>query len=150
MAEQTVLEAARHEHTDVDRRILWLGAPLVLIGTIALALLVLWLYPASTFDRFMRLPLPRYPEPRLQSDPAADMARFYQEEMKRLNGTGWIDRGRGIVHIPIDSAMQQLARDGIPGWPRSDPFAVSAAPGVTAPPGLGPSRPATPPQETAP
>jgi hypothetical protein len=36
---------------------------------------------------------------------------------KRLSGYGWIDRAKGIVHIPIDKAMQQViaAPPDIPG-----------------------------------
>ena len=33
------------------------------------------------------------------------------------NGTGWIDKAHGIVHIPIADAMRQVAQEGIPGWP---------------------------------
>ena len=45
------------------------------------------------------------------------MARFYAEEMQRLNGTGWIDKAKGTVHIPIADAMRKVAEEGIPGWP---------------------------------
>jgi hypothetical protein len=45
------------------------------------------------------------------------MARFYAEEMQRLNGTGWIDKTKGTVHIPIATAMRKITEEGIPGWP---------------------------------
>ena len=63
------------------------------------------------------MPLPLYPEPRLQPDPQADMQRLRSEEMQILNGTGWVDQDRGVVHIPITQAMQEVAREGIAGWP---------------------------------
>ena len=39
-----------------------------------------------------------------------------------INGYGWVDRKAGIAHIPIDRAMDILARTGLPqGRPRPVP-----------------------------
>jgi hypothetical protein len=57
------------------------------------------------------------PGPMLQTDPAADLRAFNAEEQARLNSYGWIDRGKGIVHIPIREAMEEAAAKGIPGFP---------------------------------
>ena len=54
------------------------------------------------------------PEPRLQEAPALDLARFRAREEERLSTYGWIDRPNGVVHIPIDRAMEIVARDGLP------------------------------------
>jgi hypothetical protein len=40
-----------------------------------------------------------------------------RDEDKRLAGYGWVDREKGLVHIPIEEAMKKLAghlpaRDG--------------------------------------
>jgi hypothetical protein len=53
-----------------------------------------------------------FPAPRLQSDPGAEYARFKDEELRRLNSYGWIDRRAGIAHIPIERAMDILAGSG--------------------------------------
>jgi len=95
----------------------YLIGALLLTSVLALALLDLWLYPGATIDRTMRLPLPRYPNAQLQPTPREDMAKFYDEEMRRLNGVGWIDKAHGVVHISISDAMRKVAQDGIPGWP---------------------------------
>jgi len=116
---EKVLSRARHEPTDVGARFIWIGVPLLLVSILALGLLVLWLYPGATVDRTIRLPLPHYPNPQLQPNPREDMAKFYAEEMRRLNGAGWIDKARGIAHIPISDAMRELTQEGIPGWPAS-------------------------------
>jgi hypothetical protein len=116
---EKVLSPARHEPTDVGARFIWIGVPLLIASVLALALLVLWLYPSATVDRTIRLPLPHYPNPQLQPKPREDMAKFYDEEMRRLNGTGWIDRARGVAHIPISDAMRDLTHEGISGWPAS-------------------------------
>jgi hypothetical protein len=114
---EKALSPARHEPTDVGPRFILIGVPLFLGTVIALALLVLWLYPGATTDRTMQLPLPQYPNPQLQPNARDDMAKFYNEEMRWLNEAGWIDKAHGKVHIPISDAMRLVAKEGIPGWP---------------------------------
>jgi heme/copper-type cytochrome/quinol oxidase subunit 2 len=58
------------------------------------------------------------PGPRLQTDAAGDLQKFRADEERRLNTYYWIDRGKGIVHIPIDEAMKKLAATGAPGFPK--------------------------------
>jgi len=53
--------------------------------------------------------------PKLQVSPSADWDRMFATEQAFLNSYGWIDRSRGIVHIPIQRAMELLAERGIPG-----------------------------------
>jgi len=119
---------ARREPTDIGEGFIW-GAVGVCLGTLVLcAGMVLALYPKSLSDVRLRLPLPVYPAPRLQPSPADDMRAFYAEEMRRLNGTGWVDRAHGIVHIPIDEAMREVAQEGIAGWPAAQPDARPPVP----------------------
>jgi len=54
------------------------------------------------------------PEPRLQTDPTYDLNRFRAQMETRLNSYGWVDQARGVVHIPIQQAMQMVARQGLP------------------------------------
>ena len=61
------------------------------------------------------------PQPRLQTDPAEDLAQFRAEEEKRLDSYYWIDKKKGIVHIPIERAMKEVAAEGIDGFPRGQP-----------------------------
>lgn len=114
---EKLLAPARHETSDVGPAFIWIGVPLVLVTVLTLALLVLWLYPKAMNDQGGRLVLPQFPNPQLQPDPRESMARFYAEEMQRLNSTGWIDKAKGTVHIPIGDAMRKIAEEGIPGWP---------------------------------
>jgi hypothetical protein len=69
-------------------------------------------------DRHLSITLP---EPRLQTDPAADLAAYVRKERHLLDSYGWVDREHGIARVPIEIAMQQLARRGIPGFPRTPP-----------------------------
>jgi hypothetical protein len=114
---EPALPPARYEPSDVTFRFLACGAGVV-IGTILLcAFGVMWIYPNAVQDRRIPSALPVYPAPRLQSDPATDLRRFTAKELSRLNSIGWVDKSHGIVHIPIDQAMQKIAAQGIPDWP---------------------------------
>jgi hypothetical protein len=114
---EPALPSARYEPSDVTFRFLLCGAGVVL-GTILLcAVGVMWLYPTSVQDHRVASALPVYPAPRLQADPATDLQRFTARELSRLNGVGWVDKSRGIVHIPIAEAMRRVAAQGIADWP---------------------------------
>ena len=111
------LSPAQHEPTDVGESYAWITVVMLVAGVLILSLIVLVLYPRSISYRMLQLPLPTFPGPELQASPREDMARFYADEMRRLNSTGWIDKQRGIVHIPVADAMRLTAQQGIPDWP---------------------------------
>jgi len=52
--------------------------------------------------------------PRLQVSPPVDLEAFRAREEVELNSYGWIDRASGIVHIPIEQAMDLLVQKGLP------------------------------------
>ena len=52
-----------------------------------------------------------FPEPRLQTHPAEDRQRYFAEQRARAGEYAWIDRSRGVVRIPVERAMQLLARE---------------------------------------
>lgn len=54
--------------------------------------------------------------PRLAVHPRDDLARFKGAEEGVLHGYAWIDRDSGIIRIPINHAMEILAKRG-PQWP---------------------------------
>jgi hypothetical protein len=56
-------------------------------------------------------------KPRLEIDPATDLAAFRAQQQHELGGYGWVDRAHGVVRIPIDQAMQDVAAAGIKDWP---------------------------------
>ena len=57
------------------------------------------------------------PEPRLQTNPPAELRRFEAEAAQQLASYGWVDRQHGIARIPVAEAMQRLAEQGIADWP---------------------------------
>lgn len=117
MSEPPNLPRPRHEPTDVTFRfaVLWFGGIAATLGLfigIAMAL-----FPATRTQHPVTMPVPQFPAPTLQSSPRADMAEFLRAELERLNSTGWVDRSKATVHIPIADAMRKVADEGIPGWP---------------------------------
>ncbi len=85
-------------------------APFVLMGA----------FPRAVSDVSRALTV-EPPQPRLQTDPSEDLAKFLSNEDKRLNTYYWIDKKKGIVHIPIEQAMKEVAEEGIDGFPRAKP-----------------------------
>jgi hypothetical protein len=117
---EKMLAPARHESSDVGTAFIWLGVLSVVALVLVLALIVLWLFPGNIEYRTLRLPLPQYPNPQLQTNPREEMAAFRDREMHKLNSAGWVDRTQGIVHIPIAQAMRKVAQEGIAGWPTAE------------------------------
>ncbi len=109
----------RHEPQDVGAGFALRAVVLVAACLVAAAGILALVYPGTLVTRYAPDPLPQPPLPRLQSSPRTDMSEFYQQEMQRLNGAGWTDRGAGRVHIPIADAMRAIAAEGIAGWPEA-------------------------------
>jgi len=51
----------------------------------------------------------QFPTPRVESHPQQQLAEYQHEQQAKAEGYRWIDRKSGVVHIPIDRAMQVLA-----------------------------------------
>jgi len=54
------------------------------------------------------------PEPRIQANPAADLKTLRDQEEAILTTYGWVDARAGVVRVPIEVAMQQVLKDGLP------------------------------------
>jgi hypothetical protein len=123
----TVHAEIRHEESDVDfRGILVFGAGLIV--TCLAVSLVVWVlfqhfearearprtpeFPLATTEEH-RLP----PEPRLQTDPREDLQALRNAEQQTLTTYSWVDRGAGIVRIPIEEAMKLTVQRGLPARP---------------------------------
>ena len=128
---ELILPAAAHEPADIGRGFIGCAFGLLLISLAIVTLGVLWLFPLPGTDRTLHTPLPVYPAPRLQPNPRQEMQRFLAAEQAELKTYGWIDKANGIVRIPIDVAMDEIAWRGIAGWP-SSVAAAAASPTTTA------------------
>ena len=70
------------------------------------------------------------PEPRLQTAPNDDMRTLRAREDAVLSGYGPADRATGTARIPIDRAIEILARTGLP---EPMPTPATSAPAAVAP-----------------
>lgn len=56
----------------------------------------------------------RFPQPALQVDDVADMNKLKAENEEILNSYGWVDQTNGVVRVPIQTAIDQVAQKGLP------------------------------------
>jgi hypothetical protein len=59
------------------------------------------------------------PEPRLLTKEPEDLAAVRKEEDRVLRSYDWVDRERGVVRMPIERALELVAKEGLPSRPAS-------------------------------
>ena len=122
MAERGI-ELRENENTAYEKSDWPIGKiGLVFLGTFILLvispLILMWAFPDSLHDQPKTLTISP-PPPRQQVAPSLDRAQYVAEQKLKLDTYYWIDRGRGLVHIPIEEAMKRVAEHGIPGFPKA-------------------------------
>ncbi len=105
---------AGHLAETANTKALWIFFVSLLSGIfvcIGLAAVVMWIYSGNfmTHDR-QALPaqLPGQGTAHWIS-PVQELNQVHEQQTKRLNGYGWVDRDQGIARIPIQDAMQVVA-----------------------------------------
>ncbi len=118
-----------YEPTDVHvGRIAWVGPGLVVVillfgaGIWGMTQVFQGLRPPDRATAIETSSRP-IPGPRLQVNPAGDLAALREHESQILTSYGWVERERGIARIPIDRAMALLAEHG---WPAPTPASPAA------------------------
>lgn len=112
---------AQYEHTDIAVSIgynfaIWLLVAMV--ASLALVYGVFWYFEGrqAAYDvATQQFPLAvgqekEPPAPRLQTQPFKDLYLLKQGQGDRLESFGWTDKENGIVHIPIEHAMELTRR----------------------------------------
>lgn len=68
-------------------------------------------------DRYIHRRMPGDPNPLLQNDVTArtDIWNLRSKEEAELSSYGWVDKSKGIAHIPIDEAINMAAAKGPQG-----------------------------------
>lgn len=87
--------------------------------------LVLWLHPLLQRQAIEKVQPPsvaetaNLPAPaiHLQAQPLLDIAALHQREDAVLDHYGWVDKGQGIGHIPIDEAMRLVVGKSLDARP---------------------------------
>jgi len=113
----------RHEPTDADSRaVLRVLLGLLLVTAVVAGALVYLTKGLVSLERAGDPPHPplaqepgRVPaEPRLQTQPFADIDQQHAEERQLLTSYGWVDEQGGVVRIPIERAKELLLERGLP------------------------------------
>ncbi len=108
-----------YEKSDIDlRKVMRILGGLVIAGATVYALcLAIIVFTKPTWRAGKKVTEPVHavpPEPRLQANPSEDLAAMKAEEDAILDHTGWVNREQGIVHIPIEEAIDRTLRRGLP------------------------------------
>lgn len=117
---ETPVDGPGHETGDVN---VWaIGKfAFALVGIIAVSLILL----VGLFKYFQTRdqanptavsvdPSKLFPEPRLERTPIPDLRAIHAEEDRMLNSYGWVDPQKNVVRVPIDVAIDILAKKGLP------------------------------------
>jgi hypothetical protein len=67
----------------------------------------------------------QFPEPRLEDDERTELNGFRLREEDQLHSYGWVDQNAGVVHIPIERAMEVIAQRGLPTTPQAGTMPLS-------------------------
>lgn len=143
-------DAVQYDRDLNVRGILWTGVWLV-VGTLAFMLIAWWVFAGLRhMERMADPPPPAMPEvrqrhmptagPRLQADADQDMRELRAAEDRILLRPSWIDSKQGSVRLPIDIAIDVLARKGLPDVKDMPPQTTPAPPAQA---GTGVAAPAT-------
>ena len=118
-----------HVHEDSDVSIKSLG---IFLAVLAITMVITGAIVVGLFDLFLKeaeeadvppSPLAQSGEPAPPPGPLLQVAerldlRLHRESQEKLiHETGWIDRDRGVVRIPIERAIELTAERGFPDWP---------------------------------
>jgi hypothetical protein len=76
--------------------------------------------------------------PGLFPDPPGDLRRARAAQARQAPGYAWIDRGAGVIGIPVDRAMERIVEAG---WPRWNPPATEPPPEDAGRPAGGEGKP---------
>ena len=109
-----------YEREDLSLVVIGIAAIVIFAGVLLIPLILRTFYP-RTIEDVERAQTVVPPAPDLQTDEPQDLRAFRAAEEQRLNSYGWIDRGKGVVHVPIRQAMKDAVARGIDGFPKAAP-----------------------------
>ncbi len=113
---------ASYELSDLrPRYIAFFGIGLSVVLVISVVIASLIVHYKTVQHARQDTPIPRLarereatPGPRLQVDANKDLRQMRAGEEAALNSYAWVDKDAGIVRIPIQRAMEILAKQGLP------------------------------------
>jgi hypothetical protein len=126
MSDTDLQSGAGYETSDANARTLvaWV---LGLVVVLTVAVITAWIFfevlarhAARTDPKVSPLAVTESkvrPEPRLLEREHDDLTSVRREEDQVLHGYDWVDKAHGVVRIPIDRAMELIAKEGLPSRP---------------------------------
>jgi len=97
------------------------GIGLVIAVGLAVVITSLFVHYRALQHARQETPVPRLarerevtPEPRLEVGAPNELRQLRAAEEAALNSYGWVDKDAGIVKIPVDRAMEILAKKDLP------------------------------------
>jgi len=87
--------------------------------------------PEDLIGGLAAAPQPTPPPPALEAQPGQSLQPYLAAQQQKLNSYRWVDRSTGVVAIPIDRAMDEVAQQGLPA--REAPPARTRDAGTSSP-----------------
>jgi len=120
--DQHVVESLGYEARDIigQRRSIFYYAALHFAGLVVTGAIVVGIYAfmqnlSPKFDAVDQGVNPVGNEAaKLQAHPGIEIEEFKKKSDARLHGYGWADEEKGLVHIPIDKAIEMTAAENLP------------------------------------
>lgn len=124
-----VPHATAHEETDVNVRALNTFMIVLVVSLLVTGILVYWQYRLFENKALANDPPPSpraderlsYAGPGLQISELNDGEAFRKHQRAELEETAWVSKDEKLVRIPIEQAMQQVVKSGLPKWPAAPP-----------------------------
>jgi hypothetical protein len=125
MVEQKPKSSPGYEQSDATLRplLLFFGGLAVLCALVFVGMVAMFNVFQRSFAEAERAQAPAPPplatarqvppEPRLQYAEPADLAKFRSEQANRFDSYGWVDRNKGVVHIPVSRALSIIGQRGL-------------------------------------
>lgn len=138
----------RHETSDVN---IWaigkFGIALVILTLLSVGLLIGVFRFFETRDPLAATadPMKVFPSPKLVANEPKVLSEYQADETKAVDSYGWVDQSKGVVRIPVDQALEIVARRGLPSRPPG-----AQASGVSVPTESGLGTPLQPPAGESP
>jgi hypothetical protein len=116
---QPTPNGAGHEKREVSVPFIVVSLAVLLVGTFLVALLVVGIFQFFNHtynpEQAAKQAQPQIPpEPRIEVEPWQQLQSVRAREDHILSSYAWVDQKDGIVRIPIDQAIDELAKKGLP------------------------------------
>lgn len=125
MSKQKVHESLAPATVDAPAIAMIAGGVLVFLGA-SMGILALIFFNVVPADRTPAAQ--RAPEPRLQADRSGDMQQTLAKQRNQLAGYRWASSDHSLVAIPVERAMEIVAKRGAKGYEPIAPANAASSP----------------------